>query len=91
MKFELRNTNSFFDKDNSYEMKEFELLKLHGFKFEEDNDKTWSVNGRWYCPDKRGNDVEVNSLEDLFQLKHLFGHELIIGDNYIEIYDGYRE
>jgi hypothetical protein len=91
MKFELRNTESCFDKNNEYEMKQMELLKLNGFIFEEDNNKTWSPNGRWYCPDNRGNDVEINSIEDLFQLKHLFGCELIIGDNYIEIYDGYRE
>lgn len=84
MKFELRNSESFFDKDDSYEMKEFELLKLHGFKFQERDN-------HWYCQDNRGNDIEINLLEDLFELKKLFGHELIIGDNYIEIYDGYRE
>lgn len=36
-------------------------------------------------------DVEINTLEELLDLLKEAGHELIISDGYIEIYDDYRE
>lgn len=36
-------------------------------------------------------EVEINTLEELLDLQKEVGEELIISDEYIEIYDAYRE
>ena len=36
-------------------------------------------------------EVEINTLEELLDLLKEAGYELIISDDYIEIYDAYRE
>lgn len=44
----------------------------------------------WHCENVHW-DVEINTLEELLDLLKEEGHELIISDGYIEIYDDYRE
>lgn len=35
--------------------------------------------------------IEINTIDELLELRKLVGKELIINENEIEIYDGYRE
>jgi hypothetical protein len=89
MKFRLQNCQSFFNLDDKLYSEKVNLLKSYGFKFQKIEHFGWK--NSVHCDNSCGNDIEINTIEDLMKLQSLFKDELIIGNDYIIIYDDYRE
>lgn len=84
MKFTLTTTEDIYDINSP----EIERLKILGFSFSEE--KGIFDSSRPIMSIKSSPDIEINTLEELIKLKELFG-PLILQDQEIEIYNGYRE
>ena len=102
MKFYISQSDWVYDeeKQNAKLIKEYPCLKEYGFELE----KIVTKYTRGTVQDDEGNTLEVerckvsykpyiiiNSLEELMKFIKDVDNELVIREDYIEIYDGYRE
>lgn len=84
MKFKLTNDASWIDKEHADE-----LMQL-GFKVKKETNPKYKQWGDYYIEDNRAGIITINTLKELMAFIKAHGH-IVLDEDTIEIYDGYRE
>ena len=84
MQFYLENVATWTTKEHA------DKLKQLGFKVKKETKPIYKRYGDYYIEENRAGSITINTLNELMDFIKAYG-KIVLDENTIEIYDGYRE
>ncbi len=84
MQFYLKNVATWTTKEHA------DKLRQLGFKVKEEKNLKYKQHGEYYIEENRAGSITINTLNELMDFIKAYG-KIVLDENTIEIYDGYRE